>query len=155
MASNATGRQLFRDLAAGKPPKPILLIYGEETFLVEEAIKTIVSSLLPDGGDEFSNQVFEASETTGVVVRQALETFSLFGGSRVIHLRGVAGMKPDELDALTDYLERPAADTVLLMTDRALDMRKKFFKTVTPLMLATPTLKVCMGVINTAIILLC
>lgn len=130
MASNTAGRQLFRDLVSGTPPKPILLIYGEESFLVEEAIRAVVKCVLPEGGDDFSNQVFEASETSGVAVRQALETFSLFGGKRVIHLRGVGAMKPEELDALLGYLDRPADDAVLLMSDRSLDMRKKFFKTV-------------------------
>ena len=130
MASNPAGRELFRRLAAGAEPTPILLVYGEETYLVEESIKAITKAVLPDGGDEFANQVFTGGEASGQQVRQALETLSLFGGRRLIHVRNIAGMSADDLEAVKPYLDRPAEDTFLLMSGRSADLRKRFFKAV-------------------------
>jgi DNA polymerase III subunit delta len=130
MASNREGRELFKALARGQAPAPILLLHGEETFLVEEAIKAVRRTVLPQGVDAFSNQVFEGSEAPGLHVRQALENLPLFGGRRLIHVRSIDAMPANELDALEPYLDRPAPETTLLMTGRAVDLRKRFFKKV-------------------------
>jgi len=128
MASNAKGRALFTALLQGDRPSPISIIYGEEGFLVDEAVSAICRSVLPDGGDDFSLQVFSGGEASGDVIRQSLENLSLFGGQRIIHVRGISSMAVAELDALTPYFDRPAPDTFLLLTDRAIDLRKRFFK---------------------------
>lgn len=128
MASNAAGRALFKRLTAGGDPSPVSLAYGEETFLVEQAVKAIAKAVLPNGGDDFSHQVFTGGEVTGVAVRQALETLSLFGGRRLIHVRNLDQVAAAELDALDGYAERPAPDTFLLLTGRTVDFRKRFFK---------------------------
>jgi DNA polymerase III subunit delta len=128
MASNQEGRELFKALARGQLPAPILLLYGDESFLVEEAIKAVRRTVLPDGGDDFSNQIFEGSEAPGLHVRQALENLSLFGGRRLIHVRSIDAMPAGELDALEPYLERPASETTLLLSGRTVDLRKRFFK---------------------------
>lgn len=130
MASNPAGRELFRRLAAGGEPAPVALVYGEESYLVDEAIKAISNAALPDGGDAFANQVFTGGEASGEQVRQALETLSLFGGRRLIHVRNITQMPADDLEALKPYLDRPAEDTFLLMSGRSVDLRKRFFKAV-------------------------
>ncbi|MBN1945195.1 MAG: DNA polymerase III subunit delta [Bradymonadales bacterium] len=124
------GRELFRALARGEPPAAIYLLFGEETFLVEEAIKAIVAAVLPDGVDELSYQVLDGAEVSGATVRQSLETLSLFGGRRLIHVRNIGGMSATEQEALRSYLSRPAEQTYLLMSDRSVDNRKSFFKAV-------------------------
>ncbi len=128
MASNAEGRDLFRTLADGTPPSPVLILYGEESFLIDEAVRAIVTSLFPTGPDDFSHQVFTGGEASGDTIRQALETLSLFGGRRLIHLRNLTQVAAADLEALESYLDRPAPDTFLLMTGRAVDLRKRFFK---------------------------
>ena len=40
--SNPAGRELFRRLSSGGLPEPVCLVYGEEVFLVEQAVKAIV-----------------------------------------------------------------------------------------------------------------
>lgn len=128
MASNAKGRALFTALGRGERPSPVTIIYGEESFLLDEAVSATCRSILPDGGDDFSLQVFSGGEASGGVIRQSLENLSLFGGQRVIHVRGISSMAVAELEVLTPYLDRPAADTFLLLTDRSIDLRKRFFK---------------------------
>jgi DNA polymerase-3 subunit delta len=130
MASNDDGRELFQRLSKGEKPAPISLIFGEETFLVDEALRAIVKAVLPDGGDDFSNQVFDGSEVPGQTVRQSLETFSLFGGNRVVLVRNIASMPAEQTLAIEDYLARPAPDSYLVLTDRTVDGRKRFFKAV-------------------------
>ena len=39
--SNSAGRELFARLGRGEATAPILLLYGEETFLVEQAVVTV------------------------------------------------------------------------------------------------------------------
>jgi DNA polymerase-3 subunit delta len=128
MASNTDGRKLFESLARGEEPPAILLIYGEESFLVVQAIRAAVRAVLPDGGDDLSLRVFDGSQVPGSTVRQELETLALFGGRRLILVRNIAGMTADNLEAILPYLDNPHQDTVLLLTDRAIDMRKRFFK---------------------------
>ena len=130
MASNRQGRELFRTLAAGRLPAPIVLAYGDETFFVDEAIAAVRRAALGADGDEFSHQVFEGGATPGERVRQVLENLPLFGGQRLIHVRGVDAMSADELAALEPYLNNPAPQTTLLMTGRSVDLRKRFFKAV-------------------------
>ncbi len=130
MASNRDGRALYLDLSKGRVNSPIYLIYGEETFLVDETIKMMVRAVLPNGVDNFSHEIFDGAETPGLAIRQALENLPLFGGQRLIMVRNIASIPVDETAALMPYFERPAPETTFLMTGRTVDFRKRFFKAV-------------------------
>ncbi|MCA9564414.1 MAG: hypothetical protein KC561_13050, partial [Myxococcales bacterium] len=123
MASNKAGRDFFIDLGKNGVTSAVYLLTGEESLLVDEAIRALTKAVLPTGGDEFSHQVFLGAEAKGASVRQSLETLSLFGGERLIHVRDIANMPSDELDALAGYEDNPAPETVLLLSGTAVDKR--------------------------------
>jgi DNA polymerase-3 subunit delta len=138
MASNAAGRRIFRSLAAGEPWSPIYLVYGPESFLVEELVKAIRKAVLGDApSGEFGDQVIDGDEVSGQSIRQELENLPLFGGQRLLHVRNVAAMKDEDLEALRPYLDNPAPETCLLLSDRSVDKRKRFFKAITKCKSAT------------------
>jgi DNA polymerase-3 subunit delta len=130
MASNREGRSFFQGLMGGKTVPPVCLVYGEETFLVEETVQAVINTVLPEGGDSFSHQVFHGGEVSGETVRQALESLTLFGGKRVILLRGIGAMSVGDHEAISPYFERHDPNTVLLMVGGKIDARKRFFKTI-------------------------
>jgi DNA polymerase-3 subunit delta len=96
----------------------VYLLTGEQ-FLVEEALDKIRKENETDPLSEidFDSSV-EMAEIGG-----ALDTPSLLGGTRMVVLREANGLKKDQVEALTSYIESPSPSAVLVLVA---DGRTKF-----------------------------
>ena len=109
------GAHLEREL------KPVYTVYGDEPLLVIEAADTIRAAARRQGFDEREVLTvlpnFDWNE-----LHHAAGNMSLFGGRKLIDLRIPTG-KPgrDGSAALSEYCQRPAHDTLLLVTLPGLD----------------------------------
>lgn len=94
---------------------PAYLISGDDDFLAEEALR----SLLGSAGD---HSVAEFPATDGVRgVIEAARTPSVFGDRRILLMRDAHELPADEARSLIDYLEQPSEDaTVILMSTKKL-----------------------------------
>lgn len=111
--------QLARHLQG--PVGPVYVVSGDEALLCQEAADAIRAAARSQGFSE--REVFhaEANFDWGRLY-EAAASLSLFAEKRVIELRIATGKPGDKgAAALIDYLKRPAADTLLLVSLPKLD----------------------------------
>lgn len=89
---------------------PVYLLTGE-TFLVGEALDRVrdENDIDPLSEVDFDSNV-EVAELKG-----ALDTPSLLGGTRLVLVRDANGLKKDQIEALSSYIEAPSPSAVLVL----------------------------------------
>jgi len=112
------------------PPGSLYLLMGEETFLIQEALHLLKHKAVDAATIDFNCDVFDASETDAVVVKDAAEMLPMMGPRRFVAFRGVDGLKDKEWEALYPLFENPVDSTTLVLTCESLDKRKKSYKKV-------------------------
>ncbi|MCA1009740.1 DNA polymerase III subunit delta [Halobacillus halophilus] len=116
----------------------VYLLYGEESYLIQENKNKIIQQNLKKEDQEFNISEFDLQETPIEELVTDAETFPFLGerkiviGEQPVFLKG----KPDKLsfehdvDALLQYLQSPAEYTILILVApyEKIDERKKIFK---------------------------
>lgn len=130
-------KAFIHEIELGKAA-PIALFYGLESFLLEEAIRQIEERFVPFELRDFNLIRYDLSETPLETVIEEAETYPFLGEHKVIIVRDArifTAMKEHNkvehrLEALIDYLENPAAYSILLfcIEHEKLDERKKIVK---------------------------
>lgn len=92
---------------------------GDDDFQKETAVRDLVAVALDPATREFNHEVLRGAETSAERLDTLLSTPPMFAERRVIVLREVHALKKDARAALVRYLERPAADLVLVLVDPA------------------------------------
>ena len=113
-----------------KNPATVYLLYGEETFLLDEAIRALKSKVLVEGAQDFNFDVFVAPEASAGQVRDAVETLPVLCERRLVIYKNIEGLKEDALEELEPLLVDPIPTTTLVLVASKLDKRKKFARRV-------------------------
>jgi len=108
--------------------EPIYLFYGEEEFLLNEALSAVEDGVLDGGAKEFNFDVFQAKETPAPQILDVAETLPMMASHRLVVVKGVDKWNEGEWDTFSNYLENPSDMTVLVFIARGLDKRKKTHK---------------------------
>ncbi|SFJ19143.1 DNA polymerase III, delta subunit [Halobacillus dabanensis] len=116
----------------------VYLLYGEESYLIQEHKNKIIQKTLKKEDREFNVSQYDLEEIPIEDVVTDAETFPFLGDGKVVIAQHPVFLKakPDKLpiehdvDALLDYLQNPAEYTVLVLIApyEKLDERKKVFK---------------------------
>ncbi|RWZ60017.1 DNA polymerase III subunit delta [Halobacillus fulvus] len=116
----------------------IYLLYGEESYLIQEHKNKIINQTLKKEDQEFNISQYDLEETPIEDAVTDAETFPFLGEKKIViaHHPVFLKAKPDKLafehdvEALLSYLENPAEYTVfvLIAPYEKLDERKKVFK---------------------------
>ncbi len=122
-----TPAELNRAIAERRIP-PLLFFYGEETFLLEQALARLRDALLPTDVRDFNLSLFRGREAAADVVLDTARTFPVFHSHRLVLLREVQELPASTLDAFLPYLASPSPETVLLLVADKIDSRRKFFQ---------------------------
>jgi DNA polymerase III subunit delta len=109
----------LKELDTGKID-PVYLFVGGATFLMEEAWKKLVASLLPKRGKNFNGERVRAKETETGDVIERLATTPMFGGRRLIMVDNVEAWGKGDRAAMEDFVKRipPSACLVMTASDR-------------------------------------
>lgn len=94
----------------------IVLLRGEEEYLLREALHAYVSKAVSPESADFNYCEFRSSEVSGETLTNALITLPFVGGIRLIVLDLEGGPPKDILKRLIAYSRRPSATTSLVMT---------------------------------------
>ncbi|MGP4074466.1 DNA polymerase III subunit delta [Halobacillus sp. K22] len=116
----------------------VYLLYGEESFLIQENKNKIIQQTLKKEDQEFNISQFDLEETPIEELVTDAETFPFLGEKKIVIGEQPVFLKakPDKLsfehdvDALLQYLQSPADYTVLVLIApyEKVDERKKIFK---------------------------
>ncbi|MGH7358587.1 MAG: DNA polymerase III subunit delta [Candidatus Rokuibacteriota bacterium] len=122
---------LLREAAAGRIP-PLLLLHGPEALLVDDLLERVTRALLPDQETtDWNREVLHADQLTPDDLVGAGASLSLFGGRRLVLVRGVADLSAKTADRLRDALADarraacgwPAEGTTVLLVAAGVDRR--------------------------------
>lgn len=134
---------------------PLYLFYGEEMFLIDEAVRAIVANIEPGGCSEWNRDIFGAENVSPAEVVTAARLSPFLGGRRLVIVRNIpwllAGEKSKEEDQtaeaaektetdensrydltpLVEYINDPNPDCCLVMTIKGSpDKRRSLFKAI-------------------------
>ncbi len=103
-----------------------LLVY-DDLYSLTEKIKELTQK-------EFSTAEFTTYDLEEKPLESALEnldTYSLLGNKKVIHIKNIAELKDDDNTAhLLKYLDNPSPDNLLILSTPKLNLTKKINKTI-------------------------
>lgn len=101
---------------------PVYLFYGEEDFLIDEKIKELKSKAA-------SVEVLDGADISLESLSNALCGYSLFGGEKMVIVRGLE-IEDEIQDQLLSLLKNVPSGTTVVFHLPEVDKRSKFFKWV-------------------------
>lgn len=116
----------------------IYLLYGIETFIINETKQKLMANVLTEEDMDFNFSVYDLEETPVEIAIEDAETFPFFGEKKVIILQNPyflttekpKGKAEHHLKILETYIENPVPYTILVFSCpyEKLDERKKITK---------------------------
>lgn len=119
--------ELNKAIAAQKLPA-LIYLYGEEAFLLEECLKTLVAAVVDDAMRDFNYLVVSGKELDPVSLIDVANTYPVFASKRMIVIRQAQNISVEKLETLQPYINNPAAECCLVFCADKIDKRKKFFQ---------------------------
>lgn len=116
----------------------IYVLFGSESFLINETKQLLISHVLEDGEAEFNLSTYDLEETPIEVALEDAETLPFMGEKRLIFLNNPYFLTAEKskskvehnLKKLESYLEEPAPYSIIVFSGNyeKLDERKKITK---------------------------
>ena len=119
--------ELDRHLAAHKIP-PLLFLFGEETFTLEQALHRIRDLAVSPDTRDFNYTIYHGRDARAESILDTARTFPLFAEHRLVLVKDAHHLAAAELEAFVPYLQDPSPETILVFTADKIDRRKKFFQ---------------------------
>jgi DNA polymerase-3 subunit delta len=116
----------FQDALKKHKVAPLYFFFGEEDFLLEEAVEALKQSTLDEASRGFNLDMFYGGECDGKDIVSYASMFPMMGERKVVILRDFDKLSNKEV--LIPYIERPSPTTVLLIISANVDLRLKIFK---------------------------
>lgn len=123
--------EIKKALEQGRLPR-IALWYGEERFLLEEALKLIRGAMLKDDPSGSSIEVLSAKDLLPAGIVERADTFSFFQ-QRLVIVRDIPYFQEGcsvDLDPLYAYFTNPNPATCLLFLAESVHKGRKFYKEI-------------------------
>jgi DNA polymerase III subunit delta len=95
--------------------KPIYYLFGEESYLLDQAVRALIKVAAPEGLNAFNSDQFSGKETSGAAVRSACETLPFMVKRRVVIVRDMQELDLRQLADLEDYFTDPSPSTCLIL----------------------------------------
>jgi DNA polymerase III subunit delta len=121
-----TALEFETSLKKGAIPK-VCFLYGEETFLVDRAVRLLLERAIDPSLKDFNYNVFYGNESKGVDISDTAQTLPMFAERRAVLVKRAENLSAAACEALLPYIQNPAASTCLIFSGTKIDQRKKFF----------------------------
>ncbi|MCR2820459.1 DNA polymerase III subunit delta [Lederbergia panacisoli] len=117
---------------------PLYLLYGTESFLINETKQKLVTNVLTEEEMDFNLSIYDMEETTVEEALEDVETFPFFGERKIVFLNNPIFLTSEKskdkvehnIKKLESYIESPAPYSILVLAGNyeKLDERKKITK---------------------------
>lgn len=106
------------------PLDPVYLIHSDHAILVDRLVRQVRDEAVDPGLRAFNEEVIDGKPTADRILA-AVRTMPMMGPCRLVWVKDVAGISPDDAAELAQYLAAPVPTAVLLMQTSKLDKRHK------------------------------
>jgi DNA polymerase-3 subunit delta len=96
--------------------EPVYYLYGDDDYLKDLAINNLLNAALDPSSRDFNCDVRRGNELDAEAVNDVLGTPPMLSDKRAVVIRDVGLLKKAARAQLDKYLQRPAPDTMLLLT---------------------------------------
>jgi DNA polymerase-3 subunit delta len=108
----------------------VYLLLGDEDFRADQALASLLDTLLPPEERALNLDVVYAGEAPVQDIVTRCETLPFFGARRVVVVRRGEGLRAPEQDALADYLEPGPPPCALVLIAASLDRRRRLYAVI-------------------------
>jgi DNA polymerase-3 subunit delta len=118
----------YQDLIAGLKQRkvlPLYLLYGEEEFLIQEALDLIIETIVEPGARDFNFNVLYCRDTSGPEIANLAQTLPFMSEKRLVIAKEIDALKAADLEELVPYLNDPSPSTCLVMVSNQGRYEKK------------------------------
>lgn len=107
---------------------PIYLLYGEESYFIDEIVSLIENEVLTESEKAFNQTIYYAKDIEIKEVLESARRFPMMANFQVIIIKEAQGYK--KLDDFEPYFEKPVPTTILVICikGKKIDGRSKLFK---------------------------
>ncbi|HEY0190977.1 MAG TPA: DNA polymerase III subunit delta [Kofleriaceae bacterium] len=117
--------ELISELQAGRLD-PMYVFHSEHPILIERTLTALRDVVVPPAARGFNYDLVEGKPSGPRIVALA-QTLPMMAQRRLIYVRDLAGMPPDDADVLLGYLAKPNPSTVIAAVVSKLDKRIKLY----------------------------
>ncbi len=111
----ATAHKALNTALAAGIFAPVYYFHGDDDYQKDDAARQLLAAAVDPATRDFNLETLRGAEAEAGALGSLLGTPPMMADRRAVVLRDPAALKKDARAALDRYLERPAADTVLLM----------------------------------------
>ncbi len=118
----------YHDLMSGlKQGKilPLYLFFGEEEFLIQEAVDLIISKVVDPGARDFNFNTLYCKDNSSSELVNLCQTLPFLSEKRLVIAKEIDVFKAADLEELIPYLNDPSPSTCLLMLSNQPRFEKK------------------------------
>lgn len=101
--------------------------YGDEDFLMEDAVNRILSTMLDPAAKAFNRDILYGDEVDGAKVVNIASSYPMMANNRAVVVKEVNKLSQDSKELILRYLKHPAATTCLILTSPSIDEQAKFY----------------------------
>lgn len=94
---------------------PLYLFFGDEEFLIQEAVDLIVSKTVDLASRDFNFTTVYCKGTTGAEIVNLCQTLPFMAERRLVIARDIDTLKSADIELLLSYLHSPSPSTCLVM----------------------------------------
>ncbi|MCB0392138.1 MAG: DNA polymerase III subunit delta [Bdellovibrionales bacterium] len=120
-------RQLQQNLDTKSFPN-VALLFGDESYLISEALKLIRSRVVEEISSDFNYDNFFADADSTSKVRDTAEMLPMMAARRLVIYRDVDKLKEKNWEQLYDIIDNPIDTTCFVLVANKVDKRKKYYK---------------------------
>jgi DNA polymerase III subunit delta len=106
---------------------PVIFLWGEESWLIDETIGQIEAIALAPEAREFNRQVFYGDEAAAQAIVTAAQTLPWLGMQRLVLVRGVDALPRSADPPLVAYCKQPSPSTCLIFTAQRAETSRPLF----------------------------
>jgi DNA polymerase-3 subunit delta len=95
---------------------PAYYLFGEDEYRKEDALRALLDAAVDPATRDFNLDLRKGADLDAEALASLVSMPPMMAERRVVVIRDVAGLKKDARAALERYLEKPAADVLLVLT---------------------------------------
>lgn len=107
---------------------PLYYLYGDETFLIDEALETLEKTALGDGLRDFNLNTYYGQDAEPSQIRDAVETLPMMAQVRVVVVKEAHELTDKDWEQLMPLVDEPVPTTAFICVASRIDKRKKHIK---------------------------